>query len=91
MIIEVRPKYVLTTQWNDKHWSKLMCEQGVPYKIHAEGCMGIIQYKENVIQYAKTINELECSTWSDQISEGSMNKESVKGTIHICPCAKVIE
>jgi hypothetical protein len=84
---EARDKYVLTTQWNERHWSKIMCEQGSPYKIHAKGCQGIIQYREEVWLSAPTINDLECLTWSDQILEGSMTKESVKGTVHICPCA----
>ena len=64
-----------------------MCEQGSPYKIHAKGCQGIIQYREEVELSAPTINDLECLTWVDQIAGGSMTKESVKGTVHICPCA----
>ena len=83
-------KFCLTTLDNFNLWSPKMKETGMPYRIHATGCKGISSVSEDVLLTADSIHELECIMWADQISEGGMTEETVKGTFQICPCTKKV-
>ena len=77
----------ITTQDNIRYWSQQMRLTGMPYRIHAVGCASIAKYGEEVFHTNTSVHEIECMMWADQISEKTMDRETVRGTITVCPCA----